>query len=807
MNRTQTATKPPDLDSIFDGLCSYDNCDDNRINPLDLITALFLSADSFLQQEMMSKMSMCQFAVPLLLPDCSTNQCTLMLWAMRDIVKEWRPHSLAETRGFVEDSIVSTAMPMISFVRLGDCSLSKSQILNQVLSNPQQYHDFFIHRDMECGDVSQEISNGLVETSWYLPCGNKNVDIFSEPVAIATLRGDICSFETQFSFLVQTSSAVFVFFDSIEENEYRLLASLKNTKAQLILVLNNTQNTNLTTVKKLAAELRLDANNILIKGKQMNDAEFTNNLRKAMKGIVQSKPTMVRTEDMSATALELGISVDEECTECQNAKKSAQEITAQIGKIIKIPQYKDEKLTLQGQPWKNLARLEKEECRLEKAGDRNLEQYKSQLQEEKQKLRQEQSKCRTPKAMEKFIKAIANSNKRERAYFLKWMRLNLDGIARKELSLLRKEYKEKCTDLTDQKNKRAIEDLDQKILKSSLGVEHFMREIGQLYEAACSLPDNAESHQQFQHLPSVVADLLLDGFPLELVDGDASNIPVRMKIVGKKPKCQFVHQNVGGVSAHNKNMTERKHLLMHLNEMTEIAAKMEKQQSVSKFTDVMEYDAENSNWYIPGLWHGIPPMAPVNTGYSEAVYEFKKSLFEVLKHCKDDQPPAHITEFLEWMESLWKSVKYENFIFSFRNTLVADAYNDLCIAFSKWEWSFRKHMFSWASEAEVRISNFKSNQPTNLADLLRCLQSEAAQELASEEKKIHDQLVEYYKKKERHVRLVEKYRGDFRNSIKSLTKETDNAIRNTLDKAMAIKKGLIMLFVTHWTKPWQLKKE
>ncbi|RXM93698.1 Interferon-induced very large GTPase 1 [Acipenser ruthenus] len=467
-------------------------------------------------------------------------------------------------------------------------------------------------------------------------------------------------------------------------------------------------------------------------------------------------------------------------------------------------------------------------------------------------------------------------------------------------------------------------------------MEHFMREIGQLYEAACSLPDNAESRQQFQHLPSVVADLLLDGFPLELVDGDASNIPVRwvtdvltelhrkvqpksrllvvtvlgvqstgkstllntmfgvqfavssgrctrgafmllirvkedlkqelncdfillidteglkspelaqledsyehdnelatlvvglsditivniamenstemkdilqivvhaflrMKIVGKKPKCQFVHQNVGGVSAHNKNMTERKHLLKHLNEMTEIAAKMEKQQSVSKFTDVMEYDAENSNWYIPGLWHGIPPMAPVNTGYSEAVYEFKKSLFEVLKHCKDDQPPAHITEFLEWMESLWKSVKYENFIFSFRNTLVADAYNDLCIAFSKWEWSFRKHMFSWAAEAEVRISNFKSNQPTNLADLLRCLRSEATQELASEEKKISDQLAEYYKKKERHVRLVEKYREDFRNSIKSLTKETDNAIRNTLDKAMAIKKGMTKLKDIHET--------
>ncbi|KAK6324569.1 hypothetical protein J4Q44_G00039110, partial [Coregonus suidteri] len=60
----------------------------NVINPLDLITALFLCSDGFLQQEMVQKMSMCQFAVPLLLPNCDTEQSTLMLWALRDIVKK-----------------------------------------------------------------------------------------------------------------------------------------------------------------------------------------------------------------------------------------------------------------------------------------------------------------------------------------------------------------------------------------------------------------------------------------------------------------------------------------------------------------------------------------------------------------------------------------------------------------------------------------------------------------------------------------------------------------------------------------------
>ncbi|XP_058872857.1 up-regulator of cell proliferation-like [Acipenser ruthenus] len=290
-----------DLDSVLELIGSNDGQDTNIINPLDLITALFLCSDSFLQQEMMLKMSMCQFAVPLLIPDCSTSQCTLVLWAMRCIVKKFRPHSLADSKGFVQDSIVSTAMPMISFVRLGDCSLSKSQILNQVLSNPQQYHDVFIHRDMECGDVRQRIANGLVDISWYLPCGEKNLDIFPEPVAVAKLHGDLLSFQKQFSILCQTSSAVFIFFDSIAESECNLLSSAGNIKAQLFLVANfpNKTEKNINSLKDLASKLKLSGSQILLKKQQTNDAEFVSKLHLTMNNIMETKPHKNTIEAMS----------------------------------------------------------------------------------------------------------------------------------------------------------------------------------------------------------------------------------------------------------------------------------------------------------------------------------------------------------------------------------------------------------------------------------------------------------------------------------------------------------------------------
>ncbi|XP_072564634.1 interferon-induced very large GTPase 1-like [Paramormyrops kingsleyae] len=896
----------------------------NKVNPLDVITALFLCSDGFLQQEMTLKMSMCQYAVPLLLPNSDGHQCMLMLWAMRDIVKKFRPHSLKDPKGFVEDSIVLTKMPMVSFVRLGSSSLRKSHILNQVLSNPQQYHDTFVHNNMACGDTKRRTSNGLVEISWYLPCGNENIDVFPEPVAVSNLRGDISSFHTEFLFLCQTSAAVFVFCDDFG-HDCEVLCD-QRIRSQLFLVSNSQASSfNVANFKAQISKPQLQPKSILIKHSGMNDAEFVNKLRMTVSKLLKENSHNMNIVDMSAIAQDLGITVDEDCTKCQNGKKMADNITSGI---TDIPDFKEKQLPLQGEIWKELTKLEKEECRLTKAGDRDIEMYKSELVEKKQNLRKQQVALNMSAAMSHFIKAISNS-KEDRPYFLKWMRINLDTISREHLSHLREKYKEKF--LNSPEDKELIAKLDRQISSSSLGVEHFLREMGQLYESASSLPENDPARQQMQKLPRLCAELLLDGFPLELVDGDASNIPLRwvsavmnnlnhltgskskirvvtvlgvqstgkstllntmfgvqfavssgrctrgafmllirvkedfreqlgcdyvmiidteglkspelaqlaesyehdnelatlvvglsditviniamenstemkdilqivvhaflrMKEVGKKPCCQFVHQNVADVSAHDKNLRDRKLLLEQLNEMTQTVAKMEKRGSNKTFTDIMEYNPEKNNWYIPGLWHGNPPMAPVNAGYSESVSDFKKSLITSFNECRT---PTHtFAEFFEWTKSLWNTVKYENFIFSFRNSLVADAYSKLCIEFNKWEWAYRKHMYSWLSQAETKVSNYgevETGTSLTAEDLLSELKTELAEELTKQEKIILDNISEYYKRKENHIYLVEKYREDFVNSAKTLTREIQNSMRNKIEAAMEIKKGMLKL--------------
>uniref|UniRef100_A0A8C1YHM5 VLIG-type G domain-containing protein n=1 Tax=Cyprinus carpio TaxID=7962 RepID=A0A8C1YHM5_CYPCA len=877
------------------------------VNPLDILTAVFLCSDSFLQQEMIMKMCMCQFAVPLLLPNSKNNQITLMLWAMRDIVKKYRPHSLSDSSKFVEERIALSEIPLVSFVRLGRCNISKSEILNKLLSNPQQYTETFVHFNMDCGNINKKISNGLVEMTWYLPCGKKNIDVFPEPVAIANLRGDIQSFETQYTFLCEASAAVFVFFEPQFLDSQLISVPSQRHIPQLFFV----GDSNNEIIKATVNELKLKKSNFIFKAKQ-NDAEFVGKIKSKLQDAIEDNNHKMSVVRLAEIAHNLGILVDEDAEECQRAKARADEITSKINDIV---QFKMEELPLQGEILIKLAKLEKEECQLKKVGDKSVEDYKSDLQIEKRKLREEQYRTDMSTTMGCFISAISSP---EKAYFLKWLRINLENRSHEVLPRLRELYKQKCQDVC--KNKTGIAELDKKISNSSLGVEHFIREMSQLYEAAVSLSEDALYRKQLQHLPKLCAELLLDGFSLELVDGDSSNIPekwlssvfselntlvepknkimvvtvlgvqssgkstllntmfgvqfavssgrctrgafmqlikvaeecnaelncdyiviidteglkspelaqldnshehdnelatlvvglsdvtivniamenstemkdilqiivhafLRMKEIGKKHTCLFVHQNVADVSAHDSNMRDRKFLLEQLNEMTQAAAKMENKLEFNKFTDVMNYDTGEGDHYIPGLWHGNPPMAPVSIGYSESVYDLKKHLMEIFRHYKS----SNMNEFIRWTKDLWTAVKFEKFIFSFRNSLVADAYIKLCTEYNTWDWTLRKEMHTWALEAETKILNhgkFENSEQCTIEDFCCHLLQKADVELSEGEAEISNKIKSYYEQGEGHVELVESYRQDFINSAKSLKKELSDSITNKLNAAL-----------------------
>ncbi|XP_068100078.1 interferon-induced very large GTPase 1-like isoform X3 [Hyperolius riggenbachi] len=914
--------------------CLMDSCDNSSdspdpVNPLDILCDILKDSSNvkqISQQKIVTKMAMCQFAVPLLLPH--GDKCTLMMWTMRDIVKRWRPQSLVDSKGFEEDNLINISMPFCSFVRLGECSLSKSKLLNRVLSPSSDIHNFFVHRDMDGGNIVKRSSDGLVELSWYFPLGQESIDVFSDPIAVTNLRGDLEAHNQQLQFLLSISTALFIFVETISEEQFKMLSTLPTGDVQYFFIINTKSikpdKEMMEHLNKLRTILNLNKLNFIAKNKNVNDSQLVKKLHSTIKYLLRDdKETEPKAKTLNlmeianmVTENKSSILVDEKSiTECQVSRERATEIINNI-KEMTVAQYKKETMKLQGDLWRQLTKAEKELCRMRDLDDKDPEEYKSQLQKEIHDIRKQQSNHQMPKSLKMFKKAMTGLPFIEKQLFIKWLNILLEEGGRSQLSLLQAEYREHCRDISI--NANALKDLDQRLADSSLGIEHFIRELGQFYETAKMMKDKREPVDE---LPRVASSLLLAGFPLELIDGDASNIPLqwitdvlkdldrrtggncrlrvitvlgvqstgkstllntmfglqfpvasgrctrgafmtllkvskdfqgelgchfilvidteglkslelasldgsyehdnelatvvvglsditivnmamenteemkdvlqivvhaflRMKEVGKKPSCQFVHQNVSDVSAHYKNRRARQKFLEQLNELTKVAARMEKKSDKSSFSEIIYCDTEKDTWYIPGLWQGIPPMASVNIGYSENVQELKQSIIKSLQSMS--RKSQNIKEFTEWIRSLWTAVKHEKFIFSFRNQLVTEAYNQLCIEYSDWEWNFQKNIHHWMIKMEAYIYNVPYDKPGEAS--WNSIKDEMHHLLDREQKIMSQALEDYFNRDYGNVHLLDIFKGDFLRSVNYLRKELENTLLSRCERAMRVQK-------------------
>lgn len=266
------------------------------INPLDLVTAVFMSANTFLQQEMTVRMVKCQFAVPLVLPTIDPEEPShFLLWPLRGVVGQWKSHFPDKNWKIHEGNMASTNMPMVSCVKLGRCGVSKSQVLHNVIRSTSET---FLHRGIDGGELPRRLSNGLVEIAWHLPTGDTATDIF--PVVISNLCGDASTHETHLSFLCQVSSAMVVFCGNLKEKEKQLLASCKDKASKLIVInLSETEKNENRVVgfadQNLEEDMRLPGGAVL-KGGKLREEEVANRLCDTLKDLLPDELKLVRQQ-------------------------------------------------------------------------------------------------------------------------------------------------------------------------------------------------------------------------------------------------------------------------------------------------------------------------------------------------------------------------------------------------------------------------------------------------------------------------------------------------------------------------------
>ncbi|XP_015865485.1 interferon-induced very large GTPase 1-like isoform X2 [Peromyscus maniculatus bairdii] len=816
-----------------------------HIHPMDIQMAIFHCADDLARQYILSKLSICQFALPFVVPNPNTSQMEFSLWSLRQIRRSWQESSKSpqdKSYSHKKQQMCCVSTPIVSFIRVGNSlSASKSQIMNSLVSKHK--HDVFFHRHCRGSIEHCLLMEGVVEICWFCP-GGQGEDRFDKCVAFTNLHGDAKEHRQQLSFLQDVSSLMVILMSLSDKNKenQKLVRHLWQSSKPLICLIDDKEK---FITNNSARRVRIGIRN-------RNEAELTEELMTTIQHLIEISGTALSIEDCSEMARKQGFIIDEDQRELKEAKEKAQ-TNMELLEQYKLSKIKENLLPLRGQLWHRWCKKDKELYHLQEKGHRSIEQHKSEIEIEKQKIRRQQFEKAFP--LNNLMKSVLQTLKEDsetsfKLYFLYWLSVVLENLTLKHLetlhekqqflwSLVQKEKQktQKSTFMLPWKNQ--IEAISLEILECTFGIEHLIREVGQIYEALEETYSSRDS--VFLSLPQIAADLMIAGVPVELMDGDASYVPLkwvaavfdkisekigdkrlfvlsilglqssgkstllnalfglqftvsagkstkgaymqllkvekkfieeigfdfllvvdteglrapelnkesqnwdnelatfviglanltiinifgenpsemqdilqivvqaflRMKQVKIFPRCIFVHQNVGEVTAKDETMEGRRRLEQRLDEMTVLAAEQEECSNITRFSDVIKFDVNSHVYYFAHLWDGNPPMAPPNPCYSHNVQELKTGILRIAQQ-ESRGRIMKISDVKFRVKDLWKALVSENFIFSFRNTQEVIAMSKLETMYNHWTWELRSHVLELQNQLSNQIMNGKN---------------------------------------------------------------------------------------------------
>ncbi|XP_071330444.1 interferon-induced very large GTPase 1-like isoform X2 [Trachinotus anak] len=509
------------LDLLFSTNTDSNQSKQTHIHPMDIQMAVFHCSDSFLKQNMMTKLSQCQYALPLLVPDPVTMDIECPLWTFRKIRKTWKITQTKDNSSIITMKslpICEAETLMVSFFRLGSLSVSKSQLINTLIN---ARHNTFFHRNCPGSTKSRHLMDGVAEIAWYCPAGKPD-DAFTDCTAFCNLRGDALTFEKQCNILTEKSSVNVVLVPTLEKTHKSMTvisALLKSSKPLIILIVDDSCDA--VEIKKGTFKMGL---------KDRSQSDISEELKRIIGEILSGPHTSFQLETMAKVS---GIRVDEDDAVCQKGKSAAMKIMNLLQETD-VSRIKDKLLPCQGRLWHEWCRINKELYHLKG----NIEKEKSEKRQELMKIRQKQCDASCSELMKLLIESLSSLPSTDKEYFLKWTQILIDALSTDDLNSILQSYDEKWSevlalkkkhDKSDQLNRKQteLEQISSKLQSATFGLEHIFREMGQIYEAHKSLQKQTQRRQtDWSKYPELAAELMISGHPMELMDGDAGHVPL-----------------------------------------------------------------------------------------------------------------------------------------------------------------------------------------------------------------------------------------------------------------------------------------
>ncbi|XP_075940603.1 interferon-induced very large GTPase 1-like [Anarhichas minor] len=515
-------TDDDDFDAFYSTNVNFDKSKlKTHVHPMDVQMAVFHCSDSFFKQNMITKLSQCQYALPLLVPDPVTMDIGCPLWTFRQIRKSWKVTEIKDNSNIVTMKsmpICKAETPMVSFLRLGSPSLSKSELMNTLINDR---HKTFFHRNCPGSTKSRHLMDGVAEIAWYCPAGKPN-DAFTDCIAFCNLHGDALSNVKQRDILTDKSSVNVVLVPTLEQgdkNSAVISALHKSTKPLIILIADSDHD---------AVEKKKGKHKMGLKNK--NHSDVSEELKKIIGKILSGPHESFQLESMAEVP---GVKVDEDDKACQKGKSAAKEIVDLLQEMD-VSKIKDTYLPCQGQLWHEWCKINKDLYHLKG----NIESEKCKKQRKLMQIREDQFKVSCSEPMKLFIESLSSLPTTDKEYFLKWTQILTDALSTDDLPSNLQRYDEKWAEVLDLKNKHdktdllkrkqtELDEISTQLQSATFGLEHIFREMGQIYEAHASLKKQPERGQtDWSKYPELAAELMISGHPMELMDGDAGHVPL-----------------------------------------------------------------------------------------------------------------------------------------------------------------------------------------------------------------------------------------------------------------------------------------